>query len=129
MILNLMLLVKYLSFIVLILNKNKIMPIAYPYKWSDWYGYDKDCSPSLTSFSSSKRATSAIFACNFTSLNLTFYHDGSNALPSPGDLVYTANNAIPANFLSSGYYKIQLSPGRYMYIDPVGEVDIVGFCL
>ena len=20
------------------------MPIAYPYRFSDWYGYDKDCS-------------------------------------------------------------------------------------
>ena len=27
------------------------MPIAYPYKFSDWYGYDKDCT-TTTSFSS-----------------------------------------------------------------------------
>ena len=27
------------------------MPIAYPYKFSDWYGYDKDCV-TLTAYSS-----------------------------------------------------------------------------
>lgn len=105
------------------------MPIAYPYKWSDWYGYDKDCSASLTAFNSSKRALSAVSACNFTLLNLVFYHDGSNALPVAGDFVYTANNAIPANFLSAGFYKIQLSPGLNMEIDPAGEVDFIGFCI
>ena len=105
------------------------MPIAYPYKWSDWYGYDKDCSASLTAFNSSKRALSGVSACNFTLLNLVFYHDGSNALPVAGDLVYTANNATPANFLAIGYYKISNSPANWMYIDPVGEVDVIGFCL
>jgi len=25
------------------------MPIAYPYRFSDWYGYDKDCA-SVTGF-------------------------------------------------------------------------------
>jgi len=103
------------------------MPIAYPYKWSDWYGYDKDCSASLTSFSSSKRSLTSSGACAFSTLLLTFYHDGSNALPVAGDFVYIANNAIPANFLSVGYYKITNT--NFMYIDPVGEVDFIGFCL
>ena len=38
------------------------MPIAYPYKFSDWYGYDKDCV-TLTSFSSGSGQTDVKFVC------------------------------------------------------------------
>ena len=43
------------------------MPITYPYKFSDWYGYDKDCV-SLTAYNSS---TMAVFngACPFNGSN------------------------------------------------------------
>tara|TARA_R110000803_G_scaffold77709_3_gene142576 strand:- start:165 stop:491 length:327 start_codon:yes stop_codon:yes gene_type:complete len=63
------------------------MPIAYPYKMSDWYGYDKDCS-SLTSFylttSSSKFSANV---CNVvTTVNL--WHNGSSAIPIQGDTIY-----------------------------------------
>ncbi len=107
------------------------MPIAYPYKWSDWYGYDKDCSPSLTGFFCSKRArgNTAGDACNFTSLLFTYYHDGSNTLPVAGDTVYNTNSALPLNYLAAGYYKISLSPSKFMYINPNGLVDTVAFCI
>ena len=107
------------------------MPIAYPYRFSDWYGYDKDCSPSLTGFFCSKRArgNTAEDACNFTSLLFTYYHDGSNTLPVAGDTVYNTNSALPLNYLAAGYYKISLSPSKFMYINPNGLVDTVAFCI
>ena len=46
------------------------MPIAYPYKMSDFYGYDQDCS-TLTSFTSAN-AESSLEGCNET-LNQTYY--------------------------------------------------------
>ena len=61
--------------------------IAYPYKMSDWYGYDKDCS-NLTSFyvttSTSKFADDV---CDVvTTVNL--WHDGAFTFPGNGDTVY-----------------------------------------
>ena len=53
------------------------MPIAYPYKFTDWYGYDKDCS-SVTAFTSAIAETG--LSCTQT-LNQTYYHDGSGTYP------------------------------------------------
>ena len=61
------------------------MPIAYPYRMSDWYGYDKDCS-SVTAFNTTGIARNA---CNFNSSDRTFYHDGSGTYPTTGDIVYS----------------------------------------
>ena len=60
------------------------MPIAYPYKLSHWYGYDKDCS-SLTAFDSSTRYKDA---CG-EALDQLYYHDGSSSLPANGDTCYS----------------------------------------
>ena len=76
------------------------MPIAYPYKFSDWYGYDKDCVV-LTSFSSS---TGTVFS-GVCSLNLgqTYYHDGAGAKPDAGDTVYS--DSAGNNPLADFYYR------------------------
>jgi hypothetical protein len=62
------------------------MPIAYPYKFSDFYGYDQDCS-TLTAFLSGAGTTSN--ACNTLGSSFTYYHDGSGVFPVVGDKVYT----------------------------------------
>ena len=81
------------------------MPIAYPYKFSDWYGYDKDCA-ALTSFSSSTGTVfSGVCALN---LNQTYYHDGSGATPVAGDTVYS--DSAGGNPLADFYYRIGVKP-------------------
>ena len=60
------------------------MPISFPYKFSDWYGYDKDCA-SLTAFDSSTRYKDA---CGET-LDQLYYHDGSSQYPATGDTCYS----------------------------------------
>lgn len=64
------------------------MPIAYPYKFSDWYGYDKDCVV-LTSFLAGSGQSGSSGICNQLSSQVTYYHDGSGTYPTTGDIVYT----------------------------------------
>ena len=79
------------------------MPITYPYKMSDWYGYDKDCSPTPTAFTSSVAIRSQSSVCSAT-LNQTYYHNGSGSLPAEGDTVYT--DSAGTNLLTlTGYYR------------------------
>ena len=78
------------------------MPILYPYKMSDWYGYCKVCTSPVTSFSSSIIQTSST-VCSAT-INQTYYHDGSGSLPVVNDKVYS--NAAGSNLLAAGNYKI-----------------------
>jgi len=63
------------------------MPIAYPYKFSDWYGYDKDCV-TLTAFLHGNPSAFAADMCNQLSSQGTYYHDGSGTYPVTGDIVY-----------------------------------------
>ena len=60
------------------------MPIAYPYRFSDWYGYDKDCA-SLTAYDSSSIYKDA---CGET-LDQLYYHNGTGSYPSIGDTCYS----------------------------------------
>jgi len=76
------------------------MPIAYPYKFSDWYGYDKDCV-AVTAFSSST-GYSLINVCS-GSIGSTYYHDGSGTYPAAGDTVYS--NSGGTTTLADNYYK------------------------
>ena len=64
------------------------MPIAYPYKFSDWYGYDKDCS-TLTAFLVGSGQSGSSGICSQLSSQATYYHDGSGTYPAVNDIVYT----------------------------------------
>ena len=81
------------------------MPISFPYKFSDWYGYDKDCS-TLTSFyvttSTSKFADDV---CDVAA-TVNLWHDGSNTLPANGDIVYqTSAGTSTASWVGyKGFY-------------------------
>jgi|TARA_R100000935_G_C2790988_1_gene145995 hypothetical protein len=82
------------------------MPIAYPYRMSDWYGYDKDCS-SVTAFNTTGIARNA---CNFNSSDRTFYHDGSGTYPTTGDIVYS--NSAGTTKVSGGERRWFLTNGN-----------------
>ena len=95
------------------------MPIAYPYKMSDWYGYDKDCS-SLTAFSSSAKTKDP---CNAT-LNQTYYHDGSFSLPAIGDRCYS--DSAGATTLTAGSRAGTVFD--YYVVNSNGEVTSKSLC-
>ena len=106
------------------------MPIAYPYRFSDWYGYDKDCT-TTTSFSSGSGQADTKFICT-QSVNTTKYHDGSGNNPTTGDTVY--ENATGTTTTGNGYYTIQngASPpatiGYYRITGGSGVVASMGLC-
>jgi hypothetical protein len=76
------------------------MPISYPYKFSDWYGYNKDCLV-LTSFTGSN-GTVFLGVCS-TILSETYYHDGGGVTPVAGDTVYSDSAGV--NPLADFYYR------------------------
>tara|TARA_R110001632_G_scaffold57871_1_gene141327 strand:+ start:678 stop:1004 length:327 start_codon:yes stop_codon:yes gene_type:complete len=107
------------------------MPIAYPYKLSHWYGYDKDCS-TLTSFyvTTSSSKFSADVCDVVTTVNL--WHNGSNALPIQGDTIYqnsagtlTANWAGYKGF-STSYNGTSFNAG---IVNLSGVVQTMALCI
>ena len=54
-----------------------------PDAYSDFYGYSN-----LTSYTGGAFQTGTKFICNST-LNVTYYHDGSGTIPTVGDTIYT----------------------------------------
>ena len=103
------------------------MPITYPYKMSDWYGYDKDCSPTPTAFSSSISDKSQTAACPL-SLNQTYYHSGSGALPITGDTVWT-NAAGTTPLGITGHYRRGTAGTFQIGSGNTGTVINVGICV
>ena len=105
------------------------MPIAYPYKFSDWYGYDKDCV-TLTSFWSGPGQTDAKFLCA-QALNTQRWHDGSAAYPAVGDTVY--NNSSGTTTTAAYKYSAGASNGgsilgNYTITGTSGVVSAAGPC-
>jgi hypothetical protein len=72
-----------------------------PYKFSAWYGYDKDCTSGIKSFNSSTVQTSESNACSST-INQTYYHNGSLPGPGVGNTCYINQNQTTV--LAAGYY-------------------------
>jgi hypothetical protein len=101
------------------------MPIAYPYRFSDWYGYDKDCA-TLTSFSSGSGQTDVKFICTQI-VNTTKYHDGSGTSPQVNDNVY--DNAAGTTATFNGYYTVGSGSNIFSYYRVVsGVCTSVGLC-
>jgi hypothetical protein len=99
------------------------MPVSTPYKMSDFYGYDQDCS-TLTSFTSAVAEVS--IGCSQT-LNQTYYHDGSGARPVANDTVYT--NSAGTSTLASGTYRLDNSTKFTITgFGGAGVVDSVDLC-
>lgn len=65
-----------------------------PHQMSEWYSYDHD-KVSVTSFQANGNPNNSQVCGN--SPDTTFYHDGSGAAPTIGDIVYTDSaGASPA---------------------------------
>ena len=76
------------------------MAIAYPYKFSDWYSYDKDCVP-LAGFNVGNPSAFEADMCNQTAPGGNdYFHDGDTTYPEVGDYVYLENNT--SNPLNGG---------------------------
>ena len=96
-----------------------------PYKFSDWYGYDKDCTGNITSFNSSTIQTSTTNACAAT-ITQTYYHNGSGSSPAVGDECYINQNQTTA--LAEGYYKLPSGSG-YRVTGTSGTVASLFACI
>ena len=84
------------------------MPIAYPYKMSDWYGYDKDCSSRSSAYRYASAGGKPVLECEVSrAITTQFWHDGSNFLPANGDTCYTS--ATGNNYLGNGNYMIRFN--------------------
>ena len=107
------------------------MPIAYPYKLSHWYGYDKDCS-TLTSFflTTSSSKFSADVCDVVTTVNL--WHNGSSALPIQGDTIYqNSAGTLTANWtgykgFSTSYNGTSFNAG---IVNLSGVVQTIALCI
>ena len=75
------------------------MSISYPYKFSDWYGYDKDCATRVGINVYSTSVSKGVFACGQATDAVWYFPDVS---PSTGDQVYTA--ATGTSTPSAGKY-------------------------
>ena len=96
-----------------------------PYKFSAWYGYDKDCTGNITSFNSSTVQTSTANACAAT-INQTYYHNGSASNPAIGDECYI--NQGFTTVLAEGYY-LTSSSGGFRITGTSGTVASIFSCL
>ena len=63
------------------------MPIEYPYKMSDWYGYDKDCAGRTPFWVTTSTYSSVSNGCGIVA-TVPLFHDGPETLPGNGDTVY-----------------------------------------
>ena len=104
------------------------MPIAYPYKMSDWYGYDKDCS-AITTFYRTFAQSKGSVACS-KAIEISAYHNGSGSLPANGDIVYS--NAAGTTPLTAGVYGMSTatsgSPSKKFTTSSSGVVSGVLAC-
>jgi hypothetical protein len=95
-----------------------------PYKFSAWYGYDKDCAGNITSFNSSTVQTSESNACAAT-INQTYYHNGSASAPAVGDECYINQNQTTV--LAADYY-LTSSGGGFRITGTAGTVASLFTC-
>ena len=86
----------------------------------DFYGAS---SSTCTDYDSSPMAESGNDACEYEILSEKYYHGGSAALPTIGDMCY--ENSDCTGTLETGYYKIAATV--YIYIEE-GEVISKGTC-
>lgn len=86
------------------------MPIEYPYKFSDWYGYDQDCVVRKSFFRFDGPIAKPAFECDISrDIDREIWHTGALANPQNGDVVYTA--AVGNFYLGVGNYSTRGDSG------------------
>jgi hypothetical protein len=86
---------------------------------------DYELPASLTSFSSSAGSSSQSSVCQYGSINQTYYHDGSNAIPVVGDNVYS--DSAGTTGLARNHYKLN-ALGSYHIQTGGSTVDSTAPC-
>lgn len=91
-----------------------------------------NCTWSCTSFLGSNRNSNASEICQLIA-DSDYFHNGSNAFPVVGNIVYTTSQCEDTNegggqTLSSGFYKLNSTPSSYMRIGIGGLVLEVTAC-
>ena len=87
--------------------------LSYPYKFTCFYDYDKDCSPTTDFQSSSNQTLGGV--CSMP-ISYTYSHNGSGTFPAAGDEVFDEND----DPVLSGYYKFN---STFVYKATFGTVD------
>ena len=90
-----------------------------PDAYSDFYGFSN-----LTSYLGSALQSGTKFICTATR-DVTYYHDGSNASPVFGDIIYT--NSGGTTTLGAGNHRN--TNGSYIETDSSGVVTGVFICI
>ena len=110
------------------------MPISFPYKFSDWYGYDKDCSSRSSAYRYDGNPGRPISACSTSrAITTQFWHNGSSALPGNGDTCYTS--ATGNNYLANGNWAIRPTSGTNTPTNVItisggaGVISATQFCI
>ena len=66
------------------------MPIAYPYRMSDWYGYSQDCISNLKQiYLTTSVSLEPEDLCGALTSTTIYYHNGTLPLPVIGDDIYS----------------------------------------
>lgn len=86
------------------------MPVSYPYAFSCWRGYDKDCSSvsSATYYFSSTAGNSC-----FSTSGVTVYWSGSGDALDQGHRIYT--NSGLTTLATAGYYRSEEVDSNFGY--------------
>ena len=82
-------------------------------------------------FQGSSLQNAAACPLNNADVNITYYHDGSNALPSVGDKIYTKRQRNDKYILTNDHKFIKAGPnrGRYTSVEyKTGQVHAVLIC-
>ena len=89
-----------------------------------------DTAINYRSFSCGPRAANHPASCSGAPLGNVFTHNGSSALPTVNDIVYTSKRARNPNSFEAGFYKVDGGGGRFkaLEINSVGVVTAQHNC-
>jgi len=89
-----------------------------------------DTAKNYRSLTCGVRAASSYNSCSGTAAGNSFTHNGSSAIPTVNDIVYTSKRARNPNSFAAGFYKVDGGGGRFksLEIDSDGVVIATHNC-
>lgn len=97
------------------------MSISYPYKFSDWYGYDKDCSSLISYPATSSNFGKAAFACGETCGSTVYLTDSS---PTVNQTI-AYSNSTGTTFQGQGHWGVDVLNGSANFKMTVGFNGVI----
>ena len=98
------------------------MSISYPYKFSDWYGYDKDCANLVPFPATATNYSKAAFACGQASNSNTVYLTDSS--PTVNQTI-AYSNATGTTFQGQGHWGVDVLNGNANFKMTVGFNGVI----